>query len=83
MIVVMNMRRTEAQRDAILRRLQDIGLTESQIKDNLLFTADKVSEMMNSGMTRKDGKEWFGAAPPDLSVIARTRGADGALLCAP
>jgi ubiquinol-cytochrome c reductase cytochrome c1 subunit len=57
-------------------RLQDIGLTEAQIKDNLLFTAEKVSEMMNSGMTRKDGKEWFGAAPPDLSVIARTRGAD-------
>jgi len=56
--------------------LREIGLTDDQIKDNLLFTADKVGEMMNSGMTRKDGKEWFGAAPPDLSVIARSRGAD-------
>ncbi len=56
--------------------LRDIGLTDEQIKDNLLFSADKVGEMMNSGMTRKDGKEWFGAAPPDLSVIARARGAD-------
>jgi ubiquinol-cytochrome c reductase cytochrome c1 subunit len=56
--------------------LRGIGLTDDQIKDNLLFTADKVGEMMNSGMTRKDGKEWFGAAAPDLSVIARARGAD-------
>jgi ubiquinol-cytochrome c reductase cytochrome c1 subunit len=57
-------------------RLRDIGLTEQQIKDNLLFTADKVGELMNVGMSRKDAKEWFGAPPPDLSVIARTRGAD-------
>ena len=57
-------------------RLRDIGLTDTQIKDNLLFTADKVGELMNNAMTRKDAKEWFGAAPPDLSVIARSRGAD-------
>ena len=56
--------------------LRGIGLTEGQIKDNLLFTADKVGEMMNTGMTRKDAKEWFGVAPPDLSVEARARGAD-------
>ena len=57
-------------------RLKDLGLTEEQIKDNLLFTAEKVGEMMTVAMPRKDAKEWFGAAPPDLSVIARTRGAD-------
>ena len=57
-------------------RLKDIGLTEDQIKENLLFTADKVGELMTVSMNRKDAKEWFGAAPPDLSVIARTRGPD-------
>lgn len=57
-------------------RLRDIGLTEEQIRDNLLFTADKVGETMNIAMSRKDAKEWFGAAPPDLSVTARARGAD-------
>ena len=57
-------------------RLQDIGLTEEQIKDNLLFSAGKVGEMMNVAMSKKDAKEWFGAAPPDLSVVARARGAD-------
>ncbi len=57
-------------------KLRDIGLTDQQIKDNLLFAGEKVGEMMNAGMTRKDGKEWFGAAPPDLSVEARSRGAE-------
>jgi ubiquinol-cytochrome c reductase cytochrome c1 subunit len=57
-------------------RLRDLGLTEEQIRENLLFSAAKVGEMMNVGLTRKDAKESFGAAPPDLSVIARSRGAD-------
>ena len=57
-------------------RLRDIGLSEQQIKDNLLFTADKVGETMQVAMSPKDGKAWFGAAPPDLSVEARARGAD-------
>lgn len=57
-------------------RLRDIGLTDEQIKDNLLFSTDKIGEMMNVAMTKKDGKDWFGATPPDLSVIARSRGAD-------
>lgn len=57
-------------------RLQDLGLTEDQIKDNLMFAAEKAGETMKVGMTRSDGKAWFGATPPDLSVIARSRGAD-------
>lgn len=57
-------------------RLQDIGLTEEQIKANLMFTTDKVGNPMKVAMTAQDGKQWFGATPPDLSVIARSRGAD-------
>lgn len=57
-------------------RLMDLGLTEQQIKDNLMFTSEKVGDHMNIAMTRKDGAAWFGAQPPDLSVIARSRGAD-------
>ncbi len=57
-------------------RLQDIGLSDAQIKDNLLFTADKVGDTMKVAMSTQDGKAWFGVAPPDLSVIARARGAD-------
>ncbi|HEX4986887.1 MAG TPA: cytochrome c1 [Burkholderiales bacterium] len=57
-------------------RLTDLGLTEQQIKDNLLFAADKVGEPMTISANRKDQKEWFGVEPPDLSVIARSRGVD-------
>lgn len=54
-------------------RLRDIGLTDEQIKNNLLFTSDKVGDLMTVAMSPKDAKEWFGAAPPDLSVIARAK----------
>ena len=54
-------------------RLKDIGLTEDQIKKNLLFTTDKVGDLMKVSLTTKDGKEWFGAAPPDLSVMVRAK----------
>ncbi len=54
-------------------RLRDIGLTEAQIKDNLLFTTDRIGDTMKSAIDPKQAKEWFGANPPDLSVIARSR----------
>jgi len=54
-------------------RLKDIGLTDQQIKDNLLFTAEKVGEPMTIAMRPAESKLWFGAAPPDLTVIARAR----------
>ncbi|BCN37708.1 cytochrome c1 [Alicycliphilus denitrificans] len=58
-------------------RLKDIGLTEQQIKDNLLFTTDKVGETMHAAINPKEAKEWFGANPPDLTVIARSRAGHG------
>lgn len=57
-------------------RLQDIGLTDTQIKANLLFAGDKVGDTMTVAMPKADAKAWFGATPPDLSVEARARGAD-------
>ena len=57
-------------------RLTDLGLTERQIKDYLLFTADKVGDPMSISANRKDQKQWFAVEPPDLSVVARSRGAD-------
>jgi ubiquinol-cytochrome c reductase cytochrome c1 subunit len=57
-------------------RLQEIGLTEKQIKDNLLFAGEKVGDTMTVAMNPKDAKKWFGVVPPDLSVEVRARGAD-------
>src|SRR5262245_25102448 len=56
--------------------LTELGLTEQQIKDNLLFTADRVGEPMKGPMDPRTAKQWFGVAPPDLSVVARSRGTD-------
>jgi ubiquinol-cytochrome c reductase cytochrome c1 subunit len=58
-------------------RLQDIGLTEQEIKDNLLFTTDKVGETMKATIDPKQAKDWFGGNPPDLTVIARSRAGAG------
>lgn len=57
-------------------RLKDVGLSDDQIRDNLMFTADKVGEPMRIAMRREEAKVWFGAAPPDLSVIARARASE-------
>lgn len=57
-------------------RLTDLGLEEGQIRDNLMFTADKVGEPMRTTLPQKAAKQWFGVTPPDLSLIARSRGAD-------
>jgi ubiquinol-cytochrome c reductase cytochrome c1 subunit len=54
-------------------RLRDLGLSEEQIKNNLLFSGDKVGDMMNVAMKPADAKAWFGTVPPDLSLIARAR----------
>ncbi len=54
-------------------RLRDIGLTEQQIKDNLIFTGAKVGEVMKTALDAKEAKDWFGGVPPDLTLIARSR----------
>ena len=54
-----------------------VGLSEEQIKGNLLFAGEKVGETMTVALTPKQGKEWFGAAPPDLSLVARSRSGGG------
>ncbi|MFA7607306.1 MAG: cytochrome c1 [Rhodocyclaceae bacterium] len=53
--------------------LEQIGLSEQQIRDNLMFTGERVGDLMKISMRHADGKAWFGAAPPDLTLIARQR----------
>jgi ubiquinol-cytochrome c reductase cytochrome c1 subunit len=58
-------------------RLKDIGLSEQQIKDNLLFTTEKVGETMKAAIDPRQAKDWFGGNPPDLTLVARSRSAIG------
>ena len=64
-------------------RLTDLGLTEAQIRDNLMFATDKIGETMTVAMRPADAKAWFDVVPPDLTVEARVRGADVALQLLP
>ncbi len=57
-------------------RLTDLGLTEKEIKDNLLFTSDKVGATMTTPMDPKIAKAAFAVVPPDLTLVGRSRGAD-------
>ena len=57
--------------------LTELGISEAQVKEHLLFTAEKIGEpIRTTGIEPKAAKGWFGVPPPDLSVIARSRGAD-------
>ena len=63
------------------RVAKDLDLTEAQVAKNLIFTRTdgeptKVGELMKTAMPAKDASEWFGAPPPDLTLVARVRGAD-------
>jgi ubiquinol-cytochrome c reductase cytochrome c1 subunit len=54
-------------------RMRDLGLTDDEIKKNLVFAGDKVGDTMRVALDPKQAKDWFGGAPPDLSVITRSR----------
>lgn len=58
-------------------RLRDIGLTQEQIKSNLLLNNGKIGETMKAVIDPQQAKAWFGVNPPDLSVIARSRAGAG------
>lgn len=58
-------------------RLKDIGLTDKQIQANLNFLGGKVGDLMHTAIDPMEAKKYFGATPPDLSVIARSRSGHG------
>lgn len=59
------------------KNLIDLGLTEQQVKDNLMFTSDKIGGLMAVAARAEEQKQWFGATPPVLTIIARARGEAG------
>jgi ubiquinol-cytochrome c reductase cytochrome c1 subunit len=64
------------------RLAQDLGLSEEDVQNNLIFTTDesgeptKVGALMTNAMTVEYGKQAFGVAPPNLALTARSRGVD-------
>jgi len=58
------------------KKMEEIGLTEDQIRDNLMFVGDNVRGQMTIAMQPQNAEAWFGAPPPDLTLTARLRGED-------
>ncbi len=65
-----------AQYQRFERTAKDLDLTVDEVKENLMFVADKIGEPMMIAMSPDDALTYFGVAPPDLSVITRARGVD-------
>ncbi len=65
-----------AQHQRYNRMARDLGLTDQQVIDNLMFASEKIGEQMTIAMDPKEAKAWFGAPPPDLTLVARSRGED-------
>lgn len=53
-----------------------LELSDEQLVDNLMFNADKTFETIRAAMPAADAERWYGVAPPDLSLMARSKGAD-------
>lgn len=54
----------------------DLDIPEQLMMDNLVFTDSKIGDLMDNSMDKKEAAKWFGAPPPDLTLVARVRGAD-------
>lgn len=58
------------------RIAQDLGIPESELLANLMLKGGSVHDTIRAAMPAEDARRWFGNAPPDLSLIARSRGTD-------
>lgn len=55
---------------------EDLGIPEELFESNLIFTDAKIGELMKNAMPAGDAEQWFGVAPPDLTLVSRVRGPD-------
>jgi cytochrome c1 len=58
------------------RTADDLGIPHDIALENLIFTGQKIGELMTTSMDPELAKNWFGAPPPDLTMVARLRGTD-------
>lgn len=58
------------------RMAEDLGMPEDLVQANLQFTGERIGDRMVTAMPTETAKTWFGVAPPDLSVVTRSRGPD-------
>lgn len=59
-----------------MRVAEDLEIPQDIMEENLIFTGAKIGELMKIGMNKDQSQSWFGAAPPDLTLVSRVRGED-------
>ena len=55
------------------RVADDLNIPHQMMLDNMIFSGQKIGELMDIAMPSDKAKEWFGATPPDLTLVARSR----------
>ncbi len=58
------------------RTFRDIGIPTEIGQEQLIFDGSKVGSHIKNAIDKDDAAKWFGAAPPDLTLVARVRGTD-------
>ncbi|MDP7553721.1 MAG: cytochrome c1 [Candidatus Thioglobus sp.] len=58
------------------RIAKDLSLSDSAVAENLMFAGEKVGELITTAMPEDAASKWFGGVPPDLSLVARSKGTD-------
>ena len=58
------------------RIAKDLNLSEDQVAKNLMFAGKKTGEAITTAMPNEGASKWFGGVPPDLSLVARSKGTD-------
>lgn len=55
---------------------EDLGLSDELVAENLMFSGNKLGETITTAMPEDAAAKWFGVTPPDLSLVARSKGTD-------
>ena len=55
------------------RVADDLKIPHDLMMDNLVFSGQKIGDLMDISMPADSAKDWFGAVPPDLTLVARSR----------
>ena len=55
---------------------EDLGLSDELVAENLMFSGNKLGETITTAMPEDAAGKWFGVTPPDLSLVARSKGTD-------
>ena len=58
------------------RITRGLDLSEDQVMENLMLNSERIFETIEASMPGNDAMRWFGTAPPDMSLLARSKGTD-------